>query len=48
MSVETHECDVCGDYRGEREEVVEHVADEHEISEEEADEHVETLEDRGV
>ena len=48
MSVETHECDVCGDYRGEHEDVRRHVVEEHDVSEDEADDHVRTLEDRGV
>ena len=48
MPVETHECGVCGEYRGEREDVREHVANEHGMSEDEVDEHVEALEDRGI
>ena len=48
MAVETHECDVCGDYRGEHDDVREHVMNEHGVSEDEVDEKVVALKDRGV
>lgn len=48
MSVETHQCDVCGDYRGEHEDVREHVVSEHGMNEEEAEDHIDALEDRGI
>ncbi len=48
MPVETHRCDVCGDFRGEHEEVRQHVAESHDVDENSADDHVEPLDDRGV
>lgn len=48
MPVDTHQCDVCDDFTGEREEVIEHVANEHDVSEGEAEDHVMTMEDRGI
>ena len=48
MPVETHRCDVCGDFTGEHEEVRQHVVEAHDADENSADDHVEPLEDRGV